>query len=136
MKITSVLAALFLFANICFGQSSPEVKAKTNLDELHAFFQLDEVQKTNALAFLTKKYQDVEALQSLKSEDPEKYLNKRSILTEMYFKDVRLLLQADQAKRFADWVKSRSDLKNDLFKQLQGSGVSQLDLRLQMAEID
>src|SRR5690606_1444524 len=119
-----------------FAQSSPKEKAEANLSELNNFFQLDEVQKSSAMSFLTKKYQDVEEIQDLKTTDPEKYLHKRAILTEMYFKDVRLLLSEEQARLFSAWTKSRSDLKNDLFKQLQSSGVSQMDLRLQIAEID
>ncbi|HMR42251.1 MAG TPA: hypothetical protein PKC40_00385 [Saprospiraceae bacterium] len=136
MKKTIVFAAIFFVAAGVFAQSSPKEKAEANLTELNNFFQLDEVQKSSAMSFLTKKYQDVEEIQDLKTADPEKYLHKRAILTEMYFKDVRLLLSEEQARLFSVWTKSRSDLKNDLFKQLQSSGVSQMDLRLQIAEID
>jgi len=136
MKKTIVFAAIFFVAASVFAQSSPKEKAEANLSELNNFFQLDEVQKSSAMSFLTKKYQDVEEIQDLKTTDPEKYLHKRAILTEMYFKDVRLLLSEEQARLFSAWTKSRSDLKNDLFKQLQSSGVSQMDLRLQIAEID
>jgi hypothetical protein len=98
------------------------------------YFQFDKDQQVQLNSILEKKAEAQDEAMSLKDSDPQTYLNKLNIASEMYYMELRNMMTDDQKKMFPDWVKENGKRKSALEKQLRAEGVSDLDIRIQVAE--
>jgi hypothetical protein len=136
MKKALFTVSFLLTVVLLSGQTTVQTQAETALTDLSTYVKLDKAQEAAILDIFVKKYQGVEEIQALKATNQEQYLQKRSILSEMAYVELRKTLKENQQAGYSDWTKARGKQKTDLHKQLSKDGVSASDIRVRMVELD
>ncbi|MEZ4981384.1 MAG: hypothetical protein R2769_07310 [Saprospiraceae bacterium] len=132
MKKLLITLTVSCFATLMFAQNAaPQAPTKASISD---YFQFDNDQQVQLNSILDKKAQAQNEAKSLKDSDPQTYLNKLNIASEMYYMELRNMMTDEQKKMFPDWVKENGKRKSVLEKQLRSEGVSDLEIRIQVAE--
>ncbi|MCB0663810.1 MAG: hypothetical protein KDC24_13770 [Saprospiraceae bacterium] len=122
------------FATLIFAQSAP-TKAEKAASITEAF-DLNASQQGLVNKALENRSNAFAEAASFKETDPQTYLNKINIATEMYYMQIRNILSEEQKEAYPGWVKENGKKKAALEKQLREEGVSDLDIKIRIAELD
>lgn len=122
------------FATMIFAQSAPTKAEKAA--SITAALDLNDDQQDLLNRVLQNRSKAVAEAAPLKESDPQMYLNKLNLAAEMYYMQIRNFLTEDQKEKYPGWVKENAKRKAALEKQLREDGVSELDIKIKIAELD
>jgi hypothetical protein len=122
------------FATMIFAQSAPTQAEK--VASITEALDLTADQQDFLNRAIQNRANAISEAASLKESDPQMYLNKLNLATEMYYMQIRNFLTEDQKEAYPSWVKENGKRKAALEKQLREEGVSDLDIKIKIAELD
>lgn len=129
----SILAVLFV-TNLNAQNDLKDKKFPQTIGEYISFFDLNEVQVEDLIKLFETNNQQIEEINSLKSEDIETYIEKRNAINKGFTKSIQLILNKSQIEAFAIYVDMKRLQNQKIRTELTKAGKSEQEIKLAVAE--
>ena len=125
------------FAVLVSAQSKQSVKlAEAATAELTSQYQLDEAQQKTMLEIQTRKYNNIELLEEIKTTQPELYVRKREANVKNTDASIKRLLNEQQLVTFNQILTERRKERLATVKSLSANGASKEEIQNALLEIE